>query len=173
MANYTLTVTTYVGNPTVPWASHFVGRVHGENPGPCHGNVTHYNAPGHRGKTTCEKGHELSKRTEWDVEAAWSKERYERYAASGFEGDGPNQFRTEQDVIDTAAARFLGKLPNQWWESGVAPGEPGDKLYAGWIPRTNGDRDLIQENWGTVIAEVPAATSPTGPAVMHTKGPSH
>jgi hypothetical protein len=37
----------------------------------------------------------------------------------------------------------------------VTVGQPGDKLYAGWIQVTADGQALVQENWGTVIAEVP------------------
>lgn len=170
MADYVLEISNYTG--TVPWATHFMGRVKGEHPKSCHGG-TSYNAPGHRGKTTCQEGHELPGRIEWDVEAAWTEERYERYAARHFEGDGPQQFKTEQEVIETATGRFLGALPCRWWEERVTVGQPGDKLYAGWIPVTADGQALVQENWGTVIAEVPPATSEPDAIMARPARPPH
>ena len=107
MANYTLTVTTYVGNPTVPWVKPLCRPRPWREPRtvPRQRDALR-TLPATGARQLVRKATSYAKRTEWDVEAAWSKERYERYAASGFEGDGPNQFRTEQDVIDTAAARF-------------------------------------------------------------------
>lgn len=56
MTQYILHVSSYAG--LVPGARHLTGRVEGPHPPSCHGS-THYNAPGHRGKTTCDEGHEI------------------------------------------------------------------------------------------------------------------
>ncbi len=158
MSDYILHVMSYSG--LVPGASHYRGRVEGEHPRSCHGG-SHYNAPESRGKTTCEQGHELPEQVEWRVEAAWTEGQYERWAAAGFEGPGYEQFKTEREVIDTAVKRFLGQLPCQWWENpATTPGDPGDKLWAGWVSRPQ-DQDLVEENWGTVLAEVPARVEAT------------
>lgn len=125
MTDYELRITSYAG--IVPGATHFRGHVAGPHPESCHGG-THYNAPEHRGKTTCEQGHELSGRDEWDVEAAWTQERYERYERAHYEGDGPDQFGTEEGVIDAARRRFTGEFPARWWEPDVVIGQPGDRL---------------------------------------------
>ena len=154
MADYILHVMSYAG--TVPGAVHYRGRVEGEHPKSCHGGTTYHGGGPEelRGKTTCAQDHVLPEQVTWCVEAAWTEERYDRWAAREFESPGPQQFTSEQDVIDAAAGRFLGTLPCRRWEEQVTPGQPGDKLWAGWIARPQ-DRDLTEENWGTVIAEVP------------------
>ena len=138
------------------WVTHFWGTVKGEYPTPCHGG-SHYNAPESHGMHTCDLGHELPARIRWEVEAPWTEERYMRYAAKHFDSPGPCQFMTEQEVIDAAAGRFTGAFPCQWWEEKVIPGEPGDKLWAGWIPHRLIDQEMVEKNWGTLIAVVPAA----------------
>jgi hypothetical protein len=154
MADYVLHIVSWAG--TVPGAVHYRGRIEGEHPRSCHGGTTYHGGgpPELHGKTTCAQDHVLPERTEWRVEAPWTEARYERWAAAGFEGPGPEQFTSEQDVITAAAGRFLATLPARWWEGKAVPGQPGDKLWAAWVPRPE-DRDLVQENWGTVIAEVP------------------
>jgi hypothetical protein len=153
MSDYILHVMSYDG--IVAGATHFRGRVEGEHPKSCHGG-THYNAPESRGKTTCEQGHVLPEQVHWIVEAPWTEERYQRWIAAKFEGPGPEQMDSEQEVIDTAVKRFLGQLPVQDWENpATTPGDPGDKLWAGWVARPQ-DQDLVEENWGTMLAEVPA-----------------
>lgn len=139
---------------TKQWAWHWWATVEGEHPKSCHGG-SHYNAPGSRGKTTCEQGHEIPEQVRWEVEAPWTEDRYQRYAARSFEGAGPCQFDSEQEAIDTAIGRFLGTLPVQWWEGEVTTGDPGDKLWANWVSHKPDDPN-VQANWGTVLAEVPA-----------------
>jgi hypothetical protein len=126
VADFELRITSYSG--IVPGAVHFRGRVVGESPKPCHGNVTHYNAPGHRGKVTCDEGHELPSRVEWDVEESWDQSMYDRWAARSFEGAGPQQFLTEDAVIIAAVARFDGTFPPRFWEEKPVVGQPGDRL---------------------------------------------
>jgi hypothetical protein len=156
VTDFILEISSYDG--IVPGAKHYRGRVKGEHPRSCHGGSTFHGGgpPELRGKTTCAEGHVLPGRVEWEVEAIWTEDRYQRYAAREFEGDGPSTFASEQEVVDAARARFLaaGDEPS-WWEDKWEPGKPGDKLYAGWIPRPQ-DSSMVEENWGTVIAEVPA-----------------
>jgi hypothetical protein len=155
MTDYVLHVSCYAG--LVPGARHFRGRVEGPSPESCHGGTMFSNL-GH----TCELGHPLPGRVSWEVEAAWSEERYERWAARNFEGDHqPGQFASEQDVINTARARFTGELPARWWEDTPVTGQPGDRLWAGWVAREQ-DKAMTEENWGTVIAEIPAGEQETG-----------
>ena len=126
MTDYELHISSYKG--VVPGAKHFRGRVTGPHPVSCHGGTV-FNAPEHRGVTTCQQGHVLPERDEWDVEAAWTEERFNRWDARHFEGDGPGQFLTEARVILAARRRFLGLDPVQWWEHpGVVAGQPGDRL---------------------------------------------
>jgi hypothetical protein len=124
--NYRLRVSSYIG--LVPWATHFTGRVRGEDAPLCHGTTEHFNAPGHRGISTCDEGHEILKPIEWDVEAAWTEARYERYSAAHFEGNGPNQFSTEQEVIDRAIVAFLDGQNGMWWAEIIEPAKQGDRL---------------------------------------------
>jgi hypothetical protein len=139
MTDYVLHISSYAG--IVPGARHYRGRVEGPHPVPCHGGTV-FNAPRSRGKWTCTEGHELPVREEWDVEAAWTEERFNRWDYRHFEGAGPGQFLSEQAVIDAAVRRFSGQDPVQWWEHpGVVPGQPGDRLLYD----------------GEVIAEIPAA----------------
>jgi hypothetical protein len=125
MTDYELNVLSWKG--TVAVAVHYRGVVKGPYPESCHGG-TRYNAPEHRGKTTCFEGHELPEREEWDVEAAWTEERFGRWSAKHFDGDGPGQFLSEARVILSARRRFLGLDPVRWWERDVVPGKPGDRL---------------------------------------------
>lgn len=150
MTQYTLHVSSYEG--IVPGAVHYRGRVKGPHPQSCHGS-THFNAPGHRGKTTCDQGHELPEQVTWDVEAAWSEERHERWAAKNFEGDGPQQFDTAKDVIDRAVIQFLDGSTAPCEE--VKPAEEGDELWYGWINPDGDDFDRYvdpEDGWGTMVA---------------------
>ena len=152
MTDYILHISSFEG--IVSGACHYRGRVEGPHPDSCHGAL-HYNAPGHRGQSTCDEGHVIPEQVTWTVEAAWTEEQYERWAARHFDGPGPEQFSSEQEVIDTAVARFLGQLPAREWENpAVTPGGPGDRLWAGWVSRPQ-NQDLVEENWGTVLTEVP------------------
>lgn len=144
--NYALEISSYEG--FVAGASHYRGRVVGEHPKSCHGGTTLSG-----GKWMCSEGHELPKRVDWEVEAEWTEERYERYAALQFEGDGPGQFASEDEVIEAARRRFLGEAPARWWEEKPITGQPGDKLYLGYIAT---DLEYVDGKWGTVVAEVPA-----------------
>lgn len=138
MTDYELRISSWAG--VVPGAKHFRGRVQGPHPESCHGGTV-FNAPAHRGRTTCEQGHELPERDEWDVEAAWAEARYERYMRAHFKGDGPDQFLSENAVITAAVRRFTGQDPARWWEPDVVTGLPGDRLLYD----------------GEVIAGIPAA----------------
>jgi len=160
VSDWILHISSWAG--TVPGAVHYRGRVEGEHPRSCHGGTVFHGGgpPELKGKTTCAEGHVLPEQVRWDVEAPWTEERHERWAAGGFEGAGPQQFASEQEVVTAAAGRFTGKLPVQAWEDpAVTLGQPGDRLWAGWIARPQ-DRDLTEKNCGTVIAEVPRDTSP-------------
>lgn len=157
MADFELHIRSYRG--FAPGAVHFYGRVQGEYPQSCHGGTVYHGAEGPlQGKTTCSENHVLPGRVEWDVEAPWTRERYERYVAARFEGDGPNAFRAEQDVIDAAVRRFTGQVPHQRWEEDVTAGQPGDRLYLGYRALHPDD---VDGKWGSVIAEIPAAQEAT------------
>jgi len=162
MADYFLRITSYAG--LVPWAHHYRGRVQGERPQSCHGGTTYHGSDGPlKGKTTCNAGHVLPPRVEWEVEAPWTTERVERWHASGFEGDAPNQFNDQRELIDVAIRRFKGELPCREFEDRIEPGKPGDKLYLGHIAFK--DAEIYREDddpdgmpaWGSVIAEIPPA----------------
>jgi hypothetical protein len=153
MTRYILHISSYAG--IVPGAVHYQGRVEGEHPGSCHGS-TRFNAPESRGKWTCEQNHEMPEQVKWSVEAAWTEGQYERRAAKHFEGAGPQQFASEQDVKDAAIARFTGAAPCQWWEEAVTAGEPGDTLYFGYIP--SGQHEPDPDGWGGVMVTITAAT---------------
>lgn len=149
---YVLKITSFGG--IVPGAYHFRGRVEGEFPRSCHGG-TSYNAPEHRGKTTCELGHEIPKQIEWDIEASWSEERYDRWAAGHYEDDGPSQFTDKDELIKTAIARFKNEFPHPWYEEDYPIPQKGDQLYIGWIPvGLEGENDMIEEDWGKLLVEI-------------------
>jgi hypothetical protein len=155
MAAYELHISSYGG--LVAGAVHYRGRIQGESPRSCHGGKA-FNHPDHRGKWTCEQGHELPERVEWDVEAPWTEQRYQRWAAGRFDGAGPQQYTDEAELVLDAIGRFLGTLPSRWWEEQVPPAEPGDELYLGHAslydkPSPNG--------WGHCIAVKEAATTDT------------
>lgn len=158
MADFVLEISSF--EDIVPGARHYRGRVKGESPRSCHGSMS-YNDPEHRGAWSCSEGHELPERAEWDVEAAWTEERYERYAARQFEGDGPGQFSGEAEVIEAAVRRFTGQDPARWWEDAPVTGQPGDRLFCGFVPLDPADVDGC---WGALIAEVPAAPPCPEPA---------
>lgn len=147
MTQYILHISSYDG--LVPGACHYRGRVEGPHPESCHGG-TRYSG----GKVTCFKGHELPERVEWDVEAAWSEARYERYAACHFEGDGPGQFISQKDVMDRAMVVFLDGC-SDWWAQKVDPAEQGDELWYGWVNPEGGQFDDLTDpgdGWGCMIA---------------------
>lgn len=155
MAKYTLTISSWEG--IVPGAKHYKGRVTGDYPQSCHGGSTIYHGEDGplKGKTTCAEDHVLPGRADWEVEASWTEERYERYAAGGFEGDSPAQFTDEDTVLRTAAQRFLGELPGgRWWEEKVPQSRPGDQLFYG-CPAMRAE-DIEDDGYGGVLAEIPA-----------------
>lgn len=146
---YVLEVMSFAG--VVPGARHFKGRVKGEHPPSCHGGTMYSNL----GKT-CMQGHPLAERTEWQVEAGWTEERYERWAAKHFEGDGPSQFLSKKDVIDRAMIVFLdGTDPAHWWAQKVEPAKDGDELWYGYIHPEGFPYDESEDysdGWGSMIA---------------------
>jgi hypothetical protein len=147
MIQYVLHVMSYDG--IVPGARHYRGRVEGPHPQSCHGG-TRYSG----GKKTCSESHELPGRVEWQVEAQWTEARYERYAAGGFEGDGPSAFLSSKDVIDCAMIRFLDGA-SEWWEHKVEPAQDGDELWYGWVNPEGGQLDDPtdpEDGWGCMIA---------------------
>lgn len=152
MTQYILKISSWAG--TVPGASHFYGRVEGPRPRPCCPGPEHHSG----GKVTCDQGHELPGRAEWDVEARWTPEQWDRYAAAGFDGEGPAAFRTKAAVQAAAVARFTGAIqpdPAIWWEHGVTPGRPGDELWYGWVARPQ-DAHMTDpaDRWGMMLAQV-------------------
>lgn len=89
----------------------------------------------------------------WDVEAAWSRARHDRWAASHFEGDGPRQFDTQEDVIDRAMIQFLDGSENPC--EPVEPAQEGDELWHGWVNPEGGMFDDLTDpgdSWGMMIA---------------------
>lgn len=165
MTDYVLEVRSFSG--IVPGARNFRGTVKGPHPESCHGGTTFH---GSTGRTTCAEDHDIPPRTEWQVEAAWTEERYERYAARHFEGDGPAQFLDEKSLAEAARKRFLGEAPRQEWDEHYTPGEPGDRLYWEVLPEQVLPDDQVEERWvredaerreqglpvgGDLIAEVP------------------
>jgi hypothetical protein len=152
MTQYILEISSYAG--IVPGARHYKGRVKGPHPQSCHGG-TQFGAT-KSGKMECMEGHVLPDRLEWDVEAAWTEERHERWAAKGFEGDGPQQFLSKKDVIDRAIIQFLDGAggPDRWWEQDVPAAEEGDELWHGWIAREGLDDENTdpEDSWGMCIA---------------------
>jgi hypothetical protein len=68
-------------------------------------------------------------------------------------GDGPGQFTSEQAVIQAAERRFACLDPSRWWEEDAVPGQPGDRLWLGYVARSPDEAD---GRYGTVIAEIPA-----------------
>lgn len=144
---YVLHVMSYDG--IVPGARHYKGRVEGEHPPSCHGGTMYSD----KGKT-CYEGHPLDEKTEWQVEAKWTEARYERWAARKFEGDGPAQFLSKQEVIDCAIIRFLDGA-GEWWEHKVEPAQEGDELWYGWVNPEGGQFDDLtdpEDGWGMMIA---------------------
>jgi hypothetical protein len=138
MTRYILRVSSFAG--TVPGATHFRGRVEGELARSCHGG-THFNAPEHRGVTTCDEGHLIPGRVSWEVEDRWSEERLDRLAAGGYKASGPAQFGDALAVIRAAISRFSGLWSVRRYldEDGVVTGEPGDELWYGQIGRELGE----------------------------------
>lgn len=139
MTDYVLKISSFGG--MVAGARHFRGRVEGPHPQSCHGG-TRFNAPEARGKTICHEGHEIPKRVTWDVDAFWTEERHERWAAGHFEGDGPGQFLTEEDLIQAAISRFRWEREPLWFEEKYPRPEPGDRLYLRYLPEELSWMDL-------------------------------
>jgi hypothetical protein len=146
----------------VPGSVHFYGRVEGPHPRSCHGSLT-YNAPENRGEYSCAEGHVIPGQVEWDVDADWTRERFNRYAARHFEGDGPGQFSTAAAVVEMAVRRFKSEVRQARWLNEHVPGEPGDRLYLDFIARKPEEEDTEwgqQEGtppYGSLLAEIPAA----------------
>lgn len=130
MTDYVLKVQSWGG--MVPGAKHYRGRVEGPWPKSCHGGTIWSD----RGQT-CAEGHSLPKRIEWDVDASWTAEHWNRYIALPFDSreDGPGQFLDLKTLIDTAIGRFLGQLPVNGGEEEGEVGQPGDRLYYHWLPQ--------------------------------------
>lgn len=149
MTDYILRLSYFGG--IVPGSTHFRGRVHGPHARSCHGGMTMHGSTD--GKWRCAEGHEIPDKIEWDVEAVWTEERYERWAAGGFDGDQPTQFKDPKDVIKAAVARFLGQTPErQWFEDSFVPGQPGDRLFLDFIPQEDEPEDKA---WGDLIGAPP------------------
>lgn len=147
MTQYVLEISSYAG--IVPWAAHYRGRVKGPHPESCHGGTRHSG-----GKVTCFEGHELPGRVEWEVEAQWTEQRFERYMAAGQPGSSPSQFTSKKDVMDCAILRFLDGADG-WWEQKVEPAAEGDELWYGWVNPGGGQWDDLtdpEDGWGTMIA---------------------
>jgi hypothetical protein len=153
VTDYVLRSSSFVD--TVPGASHYRGRVEGPHPKSCHGGTVFHGAPGPlQGKTTCAQDHVLPDREEWQVDADWTRARYDRWAARDFEGDGPGQFTSEAALIDAAVRRFRGEIPVTSYLEPHVPGKPGDRLWFGFIAAK--PEQAYEDGWGTVIAEIPA-----------------
>lgn len=159
MTDYVLKIMHY--GAVVPGATHYQGRVEGPRPRSCHGD-THYNAPWARGKLTCDERHEIPGRVEWNVDADWTEDRFARYAASSFEGDGPAQFKSAAAVIEVAVKRFKGEVRQAEWLNPHVSGQPGDRLHLGYIARTPEEED---EEWGRLNG-----TPPYGSVLAEIKG---
>lgn len=167
MTDYILKIMSY--GETVPGATHYQGRVEGPHPRSCHGS-THFNAPETPGKWTCDEGHEIPRQVEWNVDADWTRPRFDRYAARHFEGDGPGQFKSAAAVVDAAVRRFKGEIQPAKWLNPHIPGQPGDRLFLDYIARKPeeenaewGREDGIPP-YGSVLAEIAAADAVAGEA---------
>lgn len=149
MTDYILQLSYFGG--IVPGSTHFRGRVEGPHASSCHGSQ--HMGPDTDHKWACEQGHILPDKIDWEVEAVWTEERYERWAAQGFEGDMPTQFQSPKDVIEAAKARFLGETgERKWFEDEFIPGQPGDRLFLDFIPR---DESELDAEWGHQIGAPP------------------
>jgi hypothetical protein len=142
MNRYTLRVVSWAG--TVPWAKHYSGRVVGE--------LDQRATIMRGGKWFDRDGNEYPERAEWDVYAHWTEAQNDRWAAGHYEDDGPNQFATEQEVIDAAVKRFTGEWETRWWEPEVPKAEPGDELYYDYIPFKPEEVDGV---YGSLLAKIP------------------
>lgn len=156
---YILTVSSFGG--IVAWAVHYRGRIRGEHPRSCHGGTCagnwHLDKDDPRyGRTTCAEGHVLPKQIEWDVEAPWTEAQYRTWVENRFEGAGPEQFLSKEELLRVARQRFLGELPRQSFEDDKYPlPQPGDELWYGWV-NDGADDDLAEEDgWGTMLCKVP------------------
>jgi hypothetical protein len=160
MTDYVLKISSYAG--LVAGARHYRGRVEGPHPKSCHGGTVFH---GSTGKTTCAEGHEIPKQVTWDVEEPWTEERYQRYAAEHFEGDGPSQFLTKRRVVEVAVLRFAGSAQRRWFEEEPVVGEAGDRLFYHWepwqvLPESFTDEERAHRDElplpGDLLAEIPA-----------------
>ena len=167
MTDYHLTISSFSGLLAV--ARHYRGRVTGPEAELCHGTTVHYNTPDNPGRKTCDEGHILSRRADWEVEESWTEPQYERWAAMHFEGDGPGQFLDQKRLIEVAIGRFKGELESHWWDEKALPGRPGDRLILGGGHYGEPDENTPKPDgihaWGSVLAEIPRkkaenATSP-------------
>jgi hypothetical protein len=149
MTDYILHLSYFGG--IVPGSTHFRGRVEGPYVSSCHGGT--HTGPDTEYKTACAEGHILPDRINWEVEAPWSEERYERWAAGGFDGDQPTQFTDVKVLIETAIKRFLNQTPEaQWFEDKFVAGQPGDRLYLDFIPSED---EMEDKAWGDLIGAPP------------------
>ena len=148
MTQYILNISSYEG--LVPGAVHYRGRVVGPYPTSCHGGTR--GGATASGKVECFEGHVLPDQVTWDVEADWSEERHDRWAAKHFEGDGPQQFLAEKDVIDRAIVQFLDGSEFPCEE--VKAADEGDELWYGWIGEGDAAAELQDpsDGWGMRIA---------------------
>jgi hypothetical protein len=166
MTDYTLHISSFGG--LVPGARHYRGRVEGPYPESCH-DGTMWSDLGQ----ACYQGHQLPRRVEWEVDASWTAERWERWKAMPFEkrGAGPGQFSDKRALIETAVKRFLGQLPVEGGEEEGEPGKPGDRLYYHWLPGMVLPESFTDEERerrdglplpGDLLAEIPAGEEPAG-----------
>jgi hypothetical protein len=162
MTDYELKISSYTG--LVAGARHYRGRIQGPYPESCHGGTTFNGWDGPlKGTTTCSEGHVIPKRIEWDVDDFWTEERFNRYAAAHFEGDGAGQFLDQTKLIEVAIRRFKFESEPGWWEEKYPRPEPGDRLFLGHIPMDPDDVDeewgRIQGTppWGSLLVQIPAA----------------
>lgn len=157
MTDHHLQISSYAG--LVGGARHYRGRVRAEAPKSCHGGLI-FNGEGYR----CAEGHPLPDRADWDVEDSWTEERYERWHAASFEGDGPGQFLDQKRLIEVAVGRFTDTLPARWWEEKHEPGKPGDRLILGSGIYDPDDEDTPSPDgvhrWGSILIEIPLREVP-------------
>jgi hypothetical protein len=153
MTDYVLKISSY--ESIVAGASHYRGVIWGPHPQSCHG-ASHFNAPQSRGKHTCDEGHEIPARVEWQVEDYMTEEAFERQAARHFEDPGSAQMKSEAIVVQVAVSRFLETRERLWFEPHRPELQPGDKLYLKWLPgQVDHDDEWAEPGEMTVIAEIP------------------
>lgn len=171
VADYVLEIGGWDG--IVP-ARHLYGRVKGERPKSCHGamHLGNWHRPHSdplRGKDTCDEGHVIPPRAEWDVEDFWTEDQYKRLAAARFEGDGPAQFADQAKLIDVAVRRFQVKRERQWWEQDYPHPGPGDRLYLGYKPSQGAQPE--PDGYGSLLCQLPDEAVPAGNAAENTGRP--